>query len=329
GSTQRRGAGAGRPRQPTSPAARKGITISSPGDPPHPRHEGRRPHPRSAPEPLEGGAPHASAAEGWEQPAPRLADSLEDWTQEPETADEPTARPAPEPAARHEPEPTARPAPVGRGSALSAWIAGPLRSQTSSLDDWLQGPIELHAEREAEDAWSTSGSVSGTWGLHGEEVRSRTPEPSATGADPSARELRRARPAFRRELHGLRAVALGLVAVYHIWLGRVSGGVDVFLFLSAFFLTGTFVRRLESGRPLGIPRYWLHTFKRLMPPAAVTILLVLAGTAALLPSSMWQTIMQEAVASALYLQNLLLVLLQVDYHARDAGGSSPLQHFWS
>src|SRR5699024_715113 len=178
GSTQRRGAGAGRPRQPTSPAARKGITISSPGDPPHPRHEGRRPHPRSAPEPLEGGAPHASAAEGWEQPAPRLADSLEDWTQEPETADEPTARPAPEPAARHEPEPTARPAPVGRGSALSAWIAGPLPSQTSSLDDWLQGPIELHAEREAEDSWSTSGSVSGTWGLHGEEVRSRTPEPS-------------------------------------------------------------------------------------------------------------------------------------------------------
>ncbi|MDN5900953.1 MAG: acyltransferase, partial [Brachybacterium sp.] len=124
-------------------------------------------------------------------------------------------------------------------------------------------------------------------------------------------------------------MALGLVAVYHIWLGRVSGGVDVFLFLSAFFLTGTFVRRLESGRPLGIPRYWLHTFKRLMPPSAVTILLVLAGTAAFLPSSMWQRIMQEAVASAAYLENLLLVLLQVDYHARDAGAASPLQHFWS
>ncbi|WP_394216526.1 acyltransferase family protein [Brachybacterium vulturis] len=195
----------------------------------------------------------------------------------------------------------------------------------------MQGPIELHAEREAEDAWSTSGSVSGTWRLRGEELRSRSPGPPAAGtaAAPSAAEPQRSRPGFRRELHGLRAVALGLVAVYHIWLGRVSGGVDVFLFLSAFFLTGTFVRRLESGRPLGIPRYWLHTFKRLMPPAAVTILLVLAGTAAFLPSSMWQVIMQEAVASALYLENLLLVLLQVDYHARDASGSSPLQHFWS
>ncbi|MFC7375291.1 MULTISPECIES: acyltransferase family protein [unclassified Brachybacterium] len=127
----------------------------------------------------------------------------------------------------------------------------------------------------------------------------------------------------------MRAVALGLVAIYHIWLGRVSGGVDVFLFLSAFFLTGTFVRRLESGRPLAIPRYWLHTFKRLMPPAAVTILLTLGGTAAFLPSSLWPTVMQEAVASAAYVQNALLVFLQVDYHARDAGGASPLQHFWS
>ncbi len=119
------------------------------------------------------------------------------------------------------------------------------------------------------------------------------------------------------------------MAIYHIWLGRVSGGVDVFLFLSAFFLTGTFVRRLESGRPLGVPRYWLHTFKRLLPPAAVTILLTLAGTAAFLPSSLWPTVMQEAVASAAYVQNALLVFLQVDYHARDAGGASPLQHFWS
>lgn len=80
-----------------------------------------------------------------------------------------------------------------------------------------------------------------------------------------------ARPAFRTELHGLRGLAVLLVAVYHVWFGRVSGGVDVFLFLSAFFLTGTFTRRAETGRPLAIPRYWLRTFKRLMPPAAIVI----------------------------------------------------------
>src|SRR5699024_7824748 len=175
------------------------------------RHEGRRRHPRSAPEPLDGSGRHASAAEDWQQPAPRLADALEDWTQEPETADEPAPRPAPEPAPRS--------APVGRGSALSAWIAGPLPSQTSSLDDWLQGPIELHAEREAEDAWSTSGSVSGTWGLRGEEARSRSPAPRAApaargGAGPGRRLPHLARPGLRRG--GRVPVPLGLLPHRHL-----------------------------------------------------------------------------------------------------------------
>ena len=38
-----------------------------------------------------------------------------------------------------------------------------------------------------------------------------------------------AREQYRPEIQGLRAVAALPVAAYHIWLGRVSGGVDVFL----------------------------------------------------------------------------------------------------
>ena len=34
---------------------------------------------------------------------------------------------------------------------------------------------------------------------------------------------------FRPELQGLRALAVTLVVLYHVWVGRVSGGVDVFL----------------------------------------------------------------------------------------------------
>ena len=212
--------------------------------------------------------------------------------------------------------------PVRSRSRLEDWLSGPQLSQSTALEEWLQGPVEQHSEQEAEDAWSTSGSISRA------SRDAETSQGTAGGAsgDESASQVR---PAFRAELHGLRAVALGLVAVYHIWFGRVSGGVDVFLFLSAFFLTGTFLRRLESGRPLGIPRYWLHTFKRLLPPAAVTILLTLLGTWLLLPSSAWPSLMQQAVASAAYLQNALLVVMQVDYQSQDAGASSPLQHFWS
>ena len=41
----------------------------------------------------------------------------------------------------------------------------------------------------------------------------------------------------RQDIQGLRFVAVLLVVVYHVWLDRVSGGVDIFLALSAFFLT--------------------------------------------------------------------------------------------
>ncbi len=33
---------------------------------------------------------------------------------------------------------------------------------------------------------------------------------------------------FRPEIQGLRAFAVLLVVLYHVWIGKVSGGVDVF-----------------------------------------------------------------------------------------------------
>ncbi|KLU11275.1 hypothetical protein [Kocuria sp. SM24M-10] len=73
---------------------------------------------------------------------------------------------------------------------------------------------------------------------------------------------------FRPEVQGLRFVAVLLVVLYHVFLGRVSGGVDVFLLISAFFLTLSCVRKLVSSRPLAVGRYWLHALERLLSPAA-------------------------------------------------------------
>ncbi|MGQ1796640.1 acyltransferase family protein [Kocuria oceani] len=134
---------------------------------------------------------------------------------------------------------------------------------------------------------------------------------------------------FRPEVQGLRFVAVLLVVLYHVFLDRVSGGVDIFLLISAFFLTLSFVRRLEAGRPLAIGRYWLHVFKRLLPLAVLTVLGTLVLAWLLFPEARIDRIRTEALASVFYVQNWALALAEVDYYAADASTASPFQHFWS
>ena len=150
---------------------------------------------------------------------------------------------------------------------------------------------------------------------------------SESGAKPpkASADNRRYRP----EVQGLRALAVLLVVVYHVWLGRVSGGVDIFLLISAFLLTGSFVRKAEAGRALALGRYWLHLFKRLLPAVVVVLLAVLTAAAFLLPASSWPDVIGQSWSSLFYVQNWTLANNAVDYLAADHSAASPLQHFWS
>ncbi|MDN3903987.1 acyltransferase family protein [Arthrobacter sp. YD2] len=135
--------------------------------------------------------------------------------------------------------------------------------------------------------------------------------------------------AYRPEIQGLRALAVLMVVTYHIWFGRVSGGVDVFLLISAFLLSLSFIRKVERGRPLALAAYWIHVFKRLLPAVVVVLLGTLAATYLFVPQSRWMEILQQAWSSLLYFQNWVLAANSVDYYAADHGLASPLQHFWS
>ncbi|PPB50786.1 acyltransferase [Arthrobacter pityocampae] len=134
---------------------------------------------------------------------------------------------------------------------------------------------------------------------------------------------------FRPEVQGLRALAVLMVVSYHIWFGRVSGGVDIFLLISAFLLSLSFLRRIEGGKPLDLAQHWLHQFKRLLPAVVVVILGVLGASYVLVPPSRWPDIIEQSWASLFYVQNWVLASNAVDYYADDHSLASPLQHFWS
>lgn len=132
---------------------------------------------------------------------------------------------------------------------------------------------------------------------------------------------------FRPELQGLRALAAGLVVVYHVWLDRISGGVDVFFFVSGFLITGQLFRASLRGR-IEFRPFWGRMFKRLFP-AALTVIVVSMGAALLwLPEHRWVQTAREVIASALYYENWQLAADSADYFAQHSSASI-MQHFWS
>ncbi|HTX93832.1 MAG TPA: acyltransferase family protein [Mycobacterium sp.] len=134
---------------------------------------------------------------------------------------------------------------------------------------------------------------------------------------------------YRHDLDGLRGIAIALVAVFHVWFGRVSGGVDVFLALSGFFFGGKVIRAaLNPAVALSPGAEVVRLVRRLVPALVV----VLAGCAALTilvqPQTRWETFADQSLSSLGYYQNWELANTASDY-ARAGEAVSPLQHIWS
>lgn len=147
-------------------------------------------------------------------------------------------------------------------------------------------------------------------------LRTPRPESSASG--------------FRKDIQGLRAVAVSLVVLYHLWPKGLTGGfagVDVFFVISGYLITAHLLTKPpRSARDLG--QFWARRIRRLLP-AALTVLAVTAVASRMLaPSTQWAATAKDIIASALYVQNWRLASSSVDYLAEDQA-PSPVQHYWS
>lgn len=133
----------------------------------------------------------------------------------------------------------------------------------------------------------------------------------------------------RWDVEGLRAVAILLVACYHIWGdGRVSGGVDVFLMISGYFVCASLVRRISSGKQPKLGTYYLRLVRRLLPALVLTLIGVVAVTIAWLPRTEWSGVSEGVLASLTYSENWRMAIMGQQYAVADAF-SSPVQHIWS
>ena len=156
-------------------------------------------------------------------------------------------------------------------------------------------------------------------------VAEREP-PSRT---PNAPKGPRTSDYYRHDLDGLRGVAILLVAVFHVWFGRVSGGVDVFLALSGFFFGGRLLRTAMTPDASLWPVPEVTRLVRRLLPALVVVLAAAAVLTILIqPETRWETFADQSLASLGYYQNWELANTASDY-LRAGEAVSPLQHIWS
>ncbi|MEN4472968.1 acyltransferase family protein [Mycolicibacterium cosmeticum] len=134
---------------------------------------------------------------------------------------------------------------------------------------------------------------------------------------------------YRHDLDGLRGVAIALVAVFHVWFGRVSGGVDVFLALSGFFFGGRLLRMaLRPGAALRPVPEVVRLVRRLLPALVVVLAAAAVLTILVQPETRWETFADQSLASLGYFQNWELADTAANY-LRAGEAVSPLQHIWS
>ncbi|WP_344102041.1 acyltransferase family protein [Myceligenerans crystallogenes] len=132
----------------------------------------------------------------------------------------------------------------------------------------------------------------------------------------------------RQEIEGLRTLAALLVAVYHIWFNKVSGGVDVFFVVTGFLITLTLVGHVRREGRIRPFLYLGRIARRVWPMAAVVLLLVLGMTVTITPEALRARNFEEVLASALYLENWFLANNAVDYLNKE-DPHTPVQHFWA
>ena len=150
-------------------------------------------------------------------------------------------------------------------------------------------------------------------------------------AEPRTTTKTAASSGFRPEIQGLRAVAVLLVVIFHLWPEALSGGfvgVDVFFVISGYLITAHIHREVATTGTLSLRRFWARRMRRLLPASLLVLAVSAAATVLFLPATLWAMTARQIAASAAYFQNWLLANDAVDYMAQD-NVPTVAQHYWS
>ena len=136
---------------------------------------------------------------------------------------------------------------------------------------------------------------------------------------------------FRTDIQAMRALAIVLVVLTHLWPTRFSGGyvgVDVFFVISGFLITAHLMSELVRTGGVRLGRFYARRIRRLLPAAFTVLAASLVLVFAFLPYPRWERNAWEVLSSAGYAENWFLASKSVNYSALNDAASA-VQHYWS
>jgi peptidoglycan/LPS O-acetylase OafA/YrhL len=136
---------------------------------------------------------------------------------------------------------------------------------------------------------------------------------------------------FRPDVEGLRALAVGLVVLYHAGFPRLTGGyvgVDVFFVISGFVITGLLLRERTGTGKTSILDFYARRARRILPAATLVILVTVVAVYVLLGSVDGNNVADDGRWAAVFLANYHFLEVGTNY-LQSLRPPSPLQHFWS
>ena len=139
------------------------------------------------------------------------------------------------------------------------------------------------------------------------------------------------REQFRPDIEGMRAIAVGLVILFHAYHEPFTGGfvgVDVFFVISGFLITSLLLKEQERSGRISISVFYARRVRRILPASTLVVLVTLFATYGWLGFIAGNNVANDAKWTEIFAANIHFGLIRTDYFGAQLP-PSPLQHMWS